>query len=469
MVTSSGERGGVGFSTEDRLPATRYKQGNRTVYGLHLTPAELTSVVPRPDPEVSSPGNRRIRPEHAARFAEYVIAQEDWVSPGVILRAPSVFRFDADGAAGGQRQIGALIVQRRDLHEIQVLDGQHRILGFHIALERITQRIQEAKRFRPRALRQEHGDTRAAVVREADSMLLVAERAYSRLLNERVAVDIHITEDQTTYRQMFYDIAENALGITAAVRVRFDNRKVVNRALPPVMDHPLFVGRTDIENDRIGRGSEFFVSAKHIVEIIRSVQVGIEGRVGKVMERDLKDTEVARNAIRFLDLAVRVFPQYQELIAGTVSPETLRTTGMLGSPATLRMLASVYYELRSDRHQWSDEQIADYFRVLEPHLGERAHAESVWIQHLQNDEFTLDAYAPDVRRQNIGSAVRHLVDWAILGEAGAPFLWERSPAPATSSDVDSSPEPAGVDVVRNELLKRRQELEAEMAALGKIR
>ena len=38
-----------------------------------------------------------------------------------------------------------------------------------------------------------------------------------------------VEDDSTAYKQMFFDIADNALGITSSVRARFDSRKVVNR------------------------------------------------------------------------------------------------------------------------------------------------------------------------------------------------------------------------------------------------
>ena len=44
--------------------------------------------------------------------------------------------------------------------------------------------------------------------------------------------------DEKGYKQMFVDIAENAKGITKTIQVRFDNRRVVNRALLKVIQHP---------------------------------------------------------------------------------------------------------------------------------------------------------------------------------------------------------------------------------------
>lgn len=466
----------AGYSTEDRIPATRYKQGKRTVYGTYLTPGEIVGLIPKPNPEASNPGNRKIRPKHASDFADYYLERERWVSPGVILRAPDVFAFESDEG----NPFGTLSLPRRLQAEISILDAQHRILGFHLALERIQKRIADAKSFRAKAIKQEQGDVGAAVVREAEAAVAKAEALLDRFYQERVSVEIHVTDDLNEYRQMFFDIAENALGITAAVRARFDSTKVVNRALAPVMDHPLLAGRVDIENDRIGSTSPFLVSAKHVVDIIRSVVVGADGRVGKVMERDLSDLAVSQKAIAFLDLAVESFAPYQALIAGQVMPETLRATGMLGSPAAMRMLASLYHDLRSDEHGWDDEMVGNFFKALAPHMNDRAHVDSIWIEHMPQvdskgrplEPFRLDAYGPDVRRQNIASAVDTLVEWAVLGKKGAPWVWQKpkaAPEPEPTEDELVLQAQIEADPELGRLLEEREEAEAKMVKAGKVK
>lgn len=461
-----------GYTTEEQVYATRYKQGGRTVFGLALTPDQIVNLIQRPDPDAHNPGNRKIRPKHAADFAEYYLDNESWVAPALILRAPSIFSFDADiDVAEGSAQFGILSYPKRAQSEIHILDGQHRILGFHLALQEITNRLEKARDFRARAIRTEQGDMNSAVVREAEKAIRDAEKLRDRFYSERISVEIQVTDSLTEYRQMFYDIAENALGITAAVKARFDNRKVANRALAPVLEHPLLVGRVDIDQDRIGRNSPFLLSAKHVTDIIRSAQVGVDGRIGKIMEKTLNDIDVANTATKFLDLAVEAFPPYQALLAGQVMPEQLRSTGMFGSPAALRMLASVFHDLKAT-HGFDNDMVLEYFKTLAPHLSDRAHADSIWIQHMPEDAFTVDAYGPDVRRQNIAGAVKALDDWAVLGPQGAPFVWEApKPAPTPppteddlllTSDIAKDPELAT-------LLEKRDELEAEMAKAGKVK
>lgn len=430
----------AGITTEEQTYATRYKQGGRTVFALTLSPAELINMVAQPNPSIPNPGNRAIRENHAKAFAEYYLAHESWVIPGIILRAPSIFKFEADHDNGW----GILSYAKRSASSIQILDGQHRILGFHLAAALIQQRIEKARDQRARAMRVEGGNKSAPAVRDAEAALRAAHTLEERFSSERVSVEIQVTDDTAVYRQMFFDIADNALGITASVRARFDTRKVANRALPMVLEHPLLANRVDLENDRIARQSPLYASARHISDVIRAVQVGIDGRIGKAMERTASEVHVAEEAKKFLDAAVEAFPQLAALQVGQVSPQALRETGLLGSPAMLRVLGGVYFQLMSEKHQWSREKVVEYFKTLNPHMAGGAYAGSIWMriestnqQGMKQKAFTEGAFAPNGLRQALVAVEDTLVDWALLGPKGAPFVWaEPAPMPVPEPTVD---------------------------------
>lgn len=446
----------AGIATEEQTYATRYKQGGRTVFGLSLSPAQIVNMVPRPDPNVPNPGNRAIRENHAKSFAEYYLAHDSWVIPGIILRAPSIFKFDSEmEPSDGFAQWGVMSYPKRSASSIQILDGQHRILGFHIALQMIAQRIEKAQDFRARAMRAEHGDKTSPAVREAEAALRAARALEDRFSAERTSVEIQVTDDTREYRQIFFDIADNALGITASVRSRFDSRKVVNRALPAVLEHPLLDRRVDLENDRLKRNSTDYATARHVADIVRAVQVGLEGRIGKVQERVLSDQKVADDARSFLDLAVETFPQLEALTIGQVSTQTLRTTTLLGSPAMLRVLAGVYHDLLSEKHQWSREDVAKFFKVIEPHLAGGAHRNSIWINNMPDEAFSVNAFSPNGRGQDIRGIVKTLVDAAILGKKGAPWLWAKpaaAPAPEPTEEEVALQEDLYADPALEQLL-----------------
>lgn len=437
----------TGITTDERAYATRYKQGGRTVFGLSLTPAQLINMIGRPDPKIPNPGNRAIRENHAKQFAEYYLNHKDWVIPSLILRAPSIFSFDsAVEADPAQSTWGIVSWERRNAPRIQILDGQHRILGFHMALALIQQRIEKARDHRNAALRMEGNNKQAPAVLQAERGLKEANSLMDRFDKEQVAIEIQVTDDATAYRQMFFDIADNALGITASVKARFDTRKVANRALTLVLEHPLLANRVDLENDRLSRGSKDYMTAKHVGAVIRASQVGVDGRLGRKMERDLSEGEIAGNATKFLDLLLEAFPQLKALQVGQVDAQTLRETSMLGSPQVIRALAGVTFQLLSAKHGWTRDMVLEYFKALNPHMASSAHADSIWARIVWTDKdgnktqsFNQGAYYPNGRRQDIKAIEDLLVDWAILGKKGAPWVWEApAPEPAKPKTEDEA-------------------------------
>jgi hypothetical protein len=389
-----------GYETDLTYYATRYRQGGRLVYSVDLSLDQVRNLVPKPDPATPTPGNRGIRPAHAQGFADYLREQAGWVAPAMILRSPASYGFTAIREVSGT-EFGTVAIPRLSLDSLRILDGQHRILGIHLAAEGIAADEEKAQRRLDAARRQDPGGSTEHAAREDIGRL----RAQSdRLARERISVQIFVESDQAEYQQMFVDIADNALGITASVKSRFDTRKVVNRALETVLDHPLLVDRVDLEADRIGRGSPFLLGAKHVSEIIRSVRVGLDGRVSRNQDKQWSDVEVARQATDFLDVLVQSFTALAAVHDGVITPDTLRKTSLLGSVLTLRVLAGAYHDLRFD-HGQSDESIRGYFATLNEHMDGPATPDSLWAAH-----FGEGAMAPNGRRQELKAFKQEVVE-----------------------------------------------------------
>src|SRR4051812_17589267 len=133
----------TGYAPDDRYLATRYIQGRRMVYDFELPLEAIPQILPVPDPERPTVGNRRVNVAHAKGFAEYVREKEDWVAPALLLRAPDVFKFDVNLSLGGV-SFGVLGVPRSARHDVRIIDGQHRILGLHLAVLDIARELDDA-------------------------------------------------------------------------------------------------------------------------------------------------------------------------------------------------------------------------------------------------------------------------------------------------------------------------------------
>lgn len=430
------------YSTDKQLFATRYKQGGRTVYAVALTPAQIAATVKRPDPLADNPGNRKIRLKHAQEFAAYFIEHENWVVPGVILRATNIFSFEANSDMADV-QFGVLRYAERNQGDIHILDGQHRILGFHIALEVVDDLLDKARSQKATARRQEQVNVddgklpAGPLERAAEAEIARLDKVRDRLYSERVSVEIQVTDDLTAYRQMFFDIAENAVGITHSVKARFDSRKVVNRALPAVLDHPLLAGRVDLETDRLPRASQNLLVARHVAETMRVANVGFDGRFGRRAEREMREAEVAKVSNDYFTLLTESFPTLMSVQLGQLLPDQLRATSLLGSPLFIRILAGAYFDLIFN-HAWSRDQVGEFFTKLAPHTNAPAHANSIFQTRGPEGAYKDGALSPIGRRQDSRALMDAMVAWALDHES---FL-DAEPLPAPEPEVD---EDEGID------------------------
>ena len=418
----------AGYSTDEQFYASKYTQGSRTVYGMAMTPAELTKAIKRPDTMVVGGSNRRVNEKHAREFARYFMANEGWVSPGIILRAPSMFTFEPDKDVVTM-QFGLLSYPSRKQGDLRILDGQHRILGFYMALEMLDDLIDKARSNVATAKRVDP-DSRA--VADAKAEVARLERIRDRLSTERVSVEIQVVDDEHAYRQMFFDIADNAMTITSSVRARFDSRKVVNRALPSVLEDPILDSRVDVERDQVLRNSPYWLTAKHVADLLRTLTVGYDGRIGRRMEREATEAPIARKGIEFLYALQEAFPVVQSMVNGQVTPGRLRETSMMGSPAFIRVLAGVEHELMSNKHNFTKSEVTEFFKDIAPHTNAPAHANSIWKKYAPDEAFNEGAFSPNQLRQTAVALVQAMADWAI----DKPSWLKQAPEPAPEVAVD---------------------------------
>lgn len=210
---------------------------------------------------------------------------------------------------------------------------------------------------------------------------------------------------------MFFDIADNALGITSSVRARFDSRKVVNRSLEDVMKHALLQGRVDPEQDRMARGNPNLMGAKHVAEIVRTLAVGIDGRIGRRLEYELREDQLVQKTNDFLDALLAAFPPLEAVVDSELSPEELRRSSLLGSTVMHRVLAGVYQDL-VDRHRFDGEDVTEFFAKLAPHMKGAVKPDSIWVTKVGEDVFSEGALAPRSRRQDLRTLRDAMVEWA---------------------------------------------------------
>ncbi len=412
---------GLGAVRPVELPATRYRQGGRVMYHVVATLAGLPRlIVKRPDPNRPLEGNRKVDAGRAKKFAGYVITNGDWVSPAIIVRAPSgeiefdpLHEFD-DGTAWGVLRIPLPV-----LTEILLLDGQHRTLGTFLALDDVNGRVTKHKDLVAKA--EHNGDTQVAQEHKRELKKDLAIR--DRLSREHISIDVAVVTTEQA-KQMFADINNNAKGVNPDYTTYLDQRDVVNRIAVKLMDeHQLLVGRVEVgQSVRMSPSNPHLMGAKAVADLVRAVHVGATGRIGRRIDDQMaKNEEGAYQRVRsFLDVLVAAFPDLRAVMNGEVEAADMRKTSLLGSATMLRALAGAYHDLtkRQDEpdapNAFSRSEVEDFFRRIEGQMSDIPVTEDgIWHR---SRAFVPGGSAP----QGMQGAVRQLVDflvgWARNGE-----------------------------------------------------
>jgi hypothetical protein len=394
--------------------AIKTNQGGRTVYTTRVPLLDLPTVLPLPDPENVDKDNRKVDRLHAKRFGIYLHEKQDWVAPALLARDSGGCRFEPVDDAG---QVGYLTIPWAigGISAMRTIDGQHRILGVHIEKQRISEAIAELDRNMARRV----GADRGAKL-QADREKLVAQM--QRLADEYVGLDVYLEPDPIKAQQMFVDVADNAKGISSAVRARFDNYRVANRTLGDIAEHPMLKGRVDAEQDRMTAKNPKFMGAKHVADVTRAVIAGPGGRISAKAEKTISDGEVIEEVKEFLDVISTAFaglaalteedPEI-ELRAGELTEaQKLRASSLLGSSGMLRILGGVFHHLRESENPAEADDIIAFFKQLDPYMAAPIAETSFWYTTPETkQDFELKSMAPIMRQQNIVHLVNVITGW----------------------------------------------------------
>lgn len=411
-----------GYHDTRDLLVTRYHRGKgRSIFAIALPLHLIPSHLPKPDPDKPFEGNRTVDLLHAKKFAKYWMEREDWTCPPILLDTNANLTFKVLYEAGGV-QVGVLSLPHNSVGTLDILDGQHRVLGWYLVLDEIAGNLKKTREQLVQA--QRDGDQVAVEVwREKTARLEALE---ARLKNEYVTMELVGGVTLQEHKQAFADITNNARGITKSKTVEFDSVSVINRVTRSICDdHDFLKDRVDFERDRVAGKNENFVSAKNVADLVRHVALGIKGRMNPRREAAFKDELLATLTGEYIDTLVESFPLLQDLAEGDTSPEVLRKTSLLASPTILRVLAGVFHnlaiELDDDIPKLRDGGLAaarSFFETLAPHMDAPVLDGNPWMETGVFPEE--GGMAPGSRTQELISLTDTMTGWAI-GKQAMPF------------------------------------------------
>lgn len=364
-----------GYDDRKQLLAQRYTRDGKSLFIVSLPIHLVATHLPIPDPAQPFEGNRRVNETHAAKFGEYWRENTKWATPPLLLDTtfPLTKEFEPKFKAGGV-EFGVLYLPHNSADELEILDGQHRILGWKLITGRI---IEELKRAREELVNSKQAEDPVGIQlyeKKVDTL----EAQVRRMRNEYITLEILEGVTIAEHKQYFHDIAVNAKGITKSVTVGFDRRNLMNRvAMTLAESDPLIDGRVEMEKDRVAGNNENLISGKNLVDIIKAVAIGIDGRMTNRREKTFKESNVEAMADRFFSALRESFPPLEKVADDVLHPVDLRAKSLLGSTTILRVLAGAYHQLAVDVSDEDSPHVTDagdkkarlLFEALAPNMG----------------------------------------------------------------------------------------------------
>ena len=417
----------TGYHREDTFIATRKYMGGRPVFHLDMCIAQLTAGVDAPPVGVAQEDNRIVKESRGRLFRDYVNSNREWASPSLLLWCPiGILDFNAlseinDLVNDPSVVLGVLSVPRNSRQSIKILDGQHRILGFHLWMDQLNKELQTSKLSLSEATKA--GQPKA--IELAKERVTKAEENIERSIKESIGIDILICSSAKEARQIFADIANNAQGMVKALAIGFDQSKLVNRVTSNVASdypHPLLDGKVDFNKDRIAGDSEMLISAKTLADSIRALSVGITGRISRVQELEWPDEDVAQRTRKFLDVMQKAFKD--DFSKPAVE---FRKNSLLSSGTMFRVLAGVWFELTSSTNaqgkpmkpRMSVEDATKFFVSLAPNMQLPIKTGNKWLTTgvFPSPAAGAVVTAPGSRNQELKKLTLEITNWALKPES----------------------------------------------------
>jgi len=407
-----------GYEDRKQLLAQRYTRDGKSLFIVSLPIHLVATHLPIPDPNQPFEGNRRVNETHAAKFGEYWRENTRWATPPLLLDTtfPMTREFEPKFSAGGV-EFGILYLPHNSADELEILDGQHRILGWKLITGRIIDELKRAREELAKCKVSE--DPVGSQVYEEKVATLNGQMA--RMRSEYITLEILEGVTIEEHKQFFHDIAVNAKGITKSVTVGFDRRNLMNRVAMSLAEaDELLDGRVEMEKDRVTGGNENFVSGKNLVDLVKTVAIGIDGRMTNRREKTFKESAIEAIADRFFKALREAFPDLQKVADDELHPVDLRTASLLGSATILRILAGAYHELAVDNEDDDNPRVTDIGDKRARALFEGL-AENMGLP-ISDDWYNTGFFpettskAPSSRAQDLTGLTKLVTIWGLTGK-----------------------------------------------------
>ncbi len=327
------------------IPAHRFRQGERDVYSFTIDIGTLDALLPeRVDEEIIQDANRPLTLSHAASIQSYLLREEQWLLGALLLGvSPDLMEFQAFADdTGAEAPVGLLTLSREGIDGLKIFDGQHRRRAIRDALRQLDA----------------NDDPR-----------------YSMLASQCVPIILYAEGRGAALRQMFADAAKTRR-IEQNALARFDLTNPFNIVAARLeQESNLFAGLVEMERASVPRSSEKIIAINQLAMCLKTLEVGINGRVrGERTEQLIRDIEALED--QGLEWADEFLPtardEYTAIISGDIDAEAIpqrRTETMAYNATVIRLLAGLLRDWGLKNNDWT--RLAQEIRAfdLQPAQG----------------------------------------------------------------------------------------------------
>lgn len=329
-----------GFTPTQDFPAYRSKRSGKYVYTFGLSIRLLTEVCPIPEPQTPFVDNRRIDESRAKAFGKYWASKpSEWAVPPLLLDTAQNFEFEpGETVTGTEIVLGRLRLPRDSRDVIKILDGQHRIRGWHLQKreladekEKLSARLQTLK---------ESGNQ--VEIQEVTKELNSINNNIARLDNEFITIELITGVSAQEHKDFFVTINNMAKGVNKNEVARMDETLMTNRVAKVLAASvPLLQNKIDDRSASVRGSSEYYISLINVADIVRHVCYGIQGK-NKKGDYDQRAEEFSA---KFFEIITENAPDLESLANNAITPKELRNKSLWGSLTILRCLAGAFFKL----------------------------------------------------------------------------------------------------------------------------
>jgi len=423
-----------GYTDTDDYLAVAHNQDEISLISVQVAWPSLTKMVKLPDPEKRSPFNRPLRKGHSKKYADYLdLVPRPYTPPIALWTDPANVQIEEipELPKIGNTRFVVAKFDKSTRDQINILDGQHRIYGAYLLNEQYQEELRRAREHRRRA---ESLGT-AELIDEARIREQAVKDKLARFADMTINVQVALTGDTALAKQIFSDVADNALGISRSILSEYSTRNAFNRASQTVAEQVL-AGLIDYEKDSMSRSNPHWLSLKDVVNVTQTLELGLGKRWSMKLESTLNESQLASRTSLFFEGLFDAYPELTKVREGgsaAILRSDVRDASLLASSTTIRILAAAYKVLLAGNEArgippMSHEDIVTYFASIPMEAGVEIiddddtlkpdednsipRLADVW---LDTERFSFPYTSPAARRQDLEYLAAKVVDWARAG------------------------------------------------------